>query len=167
VKFTIQLSNLILAVKHNLCYWISKSLVKHTIFPHYNRFPKFTDNQRITDIYIYIYIYIYICMHICSYMLSFLQHVLYTVWRLSKSYVHNNNCKKNLLKKERKRKEKHNSTDRARGFNAGLLARSQFASRRSCDRPTRSRFPLVPEQMLSWYPNSTLHCMLPMQPSQW
>jgi hypothetical protein len=20
---------------------------------------------------------------------------------------------------------------------------------------------------LSWYPNSTLHCMLPMQPSQW
>jgi hypothetical protein len=25
----------------------------------------------------------------------------------------------------------------------------------------------VPGQMLSWYPNSTLHCMLPMQPSQW
>jgi hypothetical protein len=28
-------------------------------------------------------------------------------------------------------------------------------------------FSLVPEQMVSWYPNSTLHCMLPMQPSQW
>jgi hypothetical protein len=28
---------------------------------------------------------------------------------------------------------------RARVFNAGLLARSQFASGRSCDRPTRSR----------------------------
>jgi hypothetical protein len=28
-------------------------------------------------------------------------------------------------------------------------------------------FSLVQEQMLSWYPNSTLHCMLPMQPSQW
>jgi hypothetical protein len=27
-------------------------------------------------------------------------------------------------------------------------------------------FSLVPEQMLSWGPNSTLHCMLPMQPSQ-
>jgi hypothetical protein len=27
-------------------------------------------------------------------------------------------------------------------------------------------FSLVPEQMLSWYPNSTLHCMLHMQPSQ-
>jgi hypothetical protein len=32
---------------------------------------------------------------------------------------------------------------RARGFNAGLLARSQFASGRSCDRPTRSRFSVV------------------------
>jgi hypothetical protein len=28
-------------------------------------------------------------------------------------------------------------------------------------------FSLVPEQMLSWYPHSTLQCMLPMQPSQW
>jgi hypothetical protein len=30
-----------------------------------------------------------------------------------------------------------------------------------------SWFSLVPEQMLSWYPNSTLLCMLHMQPSQW
>jgi hypothetical protein len=30
-----------------------------------------------------------------------------------------------------------------RGFNAGLPARSQFASGRSCDRPTRSRFSVV------------------------
>jgi hypothetical protein len=28
-------------------------------------------------------------------------------------------------------------------LNSGLLARSQFASGRSCDRPTRSRFPVV------------------------
>jgi hypothetical protein len=27
-------------------------------------------------------------------------------------------------------------------------------------------FPLVPEQMLSWYPNFTLHCMLRLQSSQ-
>jgi hypothetical protein len=26
-------------------------------------------------------------------------------------------------------------------------------------------FSLVPEQMLRWYPNSTLHCVLYMQPS--
>jgi hypothetical protein len=32
---------------------------------------------------------------------------------------------------------------RARGFNAGLLARSKFVSGRSCDRPTRSRFSVV------------------------
>jgi hypothetical protein len=25
---------------------------------------------------------------------------------------------------------------------------------------------LVSEQMMGWYPNSTLHCMLHMQPSQ-
>jgi hypothetical protein len=69
---------------------------------------------------------------------------------------------------QRKRK-KENSTDRAsvraRVFNAGLLAASQFASGRSHDGPTRSRFSLVPEQMPSWYPNSTLHCMLHMRPS--
>jgi hypothetical protein len=28
-------------------------------------------------------------------------------------------------------------------------------------------FSLVPEQMLSWHPNSALHCMLHVQPSQW
>jgi hypothetical protein len=32
---------------------------------------------------------------------------------------------------------------RARVFNAGLLARSQSASGRSCDRPTRSKFSVV------------------------
>jgi hypothetical protein len=32
---------------------------------------------------------------------------------------------------------------RARAFNAGLLARSQFASGKSCDRLTRSRFSVV------------------------
>jgi hypothetical protein len=43
-------------------------------------------------------------------------------------------------KKKKKGKENHNSTDRdyvsACGFKAGQLARSQFASRRSCNRPT-------------------------------
>jgi hypothetical protein len=48
--------------------------------------------------------------------------------------------------KEIKKKEKtaQIETDvRARVFNAGLLARSQFAYARSCDRPTRSRFSVV------------------------
>jgi hypothetical protein len=37
------------------------------------------------------------------------------VWCLSKSYAHNNNCKKQLVEKKKggkNRKEKHNSTDR-------------------------------------------------------
>jgi hypothetical protein len=58
--------------------------------------------------------------------------------------------KNNLLKKERKKiQQKKNTTAqigtnvRARGFNAGLLARSQFASGWSCDRPTRLRFSVV------------------------
>jgi hypothetical protein len=52
--------------------------------------------------------------------------------------------------------------------NAGLLARSQFESGRSCDETTRSRFlpwfSSVLEQILSCYPNSTLHCK-PHSPS--
>jgi hypothetical protein len=81
--------------------------------------------------------------------------------------------KKQLVgKKERKEKEKRKKETqqhglgtnvRVHGFKAGLLARSQFASGRYCDGPTRSRFSWVPEQMLSWHPNSTLHYMLPMQ----
>jgi hypothetical protein len=53
--------------------------------------------------------------------------------------------KNNLWKK----KEKKNATAQiginvwARGFNARLLARSQFASGRPCVRPTRSRFSVV------------------------
>jgi hypothetical protein len=65
--------------------------------------------------------------------------VLYTVWCLSKPYAHNNNYKKQLVKKRKKKakektKQKKNTTAkigtkvRARGFNAWLLARSQFAS---------------------------------------
>jgi hypothetical protein len=49
--------------------------------------------------------------------------------------------------KQNKTREKHNCTVEANitvpGFNARLLARSQFAFGRSCDRPTRSRFSVV------------------------
>jgi hypothetical protein len=53
-------------------------------------------------------------------MRLFLPHVLYTVWCLSKSYAHNNNCKKQLVikikktkkKERRENKRKHSSTDR-------------------------------------------------------
>jgi hypothetical protein len=61
--------------------------------------------------------------------------------------------KNNLLgKKERGKKKKQErktqqhrlgTNVRVRGFNTGLLARSQFASGRSCARPTRSKFSVI------------------------
>jgi hypothetical protein len=77
-------------------------------------------------------------------MRSFLPQVLYTVWCLSKSHAHKNICKKICEKKKEKEKTVQIGTNvKARVFNAGLLARSQFASRRSCDRPTRSRLSVI------------------------
>jgi hypothetical protein len=76
----------------------------------------------------------------------FLPHVLYTVWGLS-NHIHITIILKNNLL--RKRKEKTNTTAqietnvRARSVNAGLLARCQFASGRSCDHRTRSRISVV------------------------
>jgi hypothetical protein len=89
-------------------------------------------------------------------MRSFLPQVLHTVWCSSKLYAHKNNCKNNLREKEKKKggggkgkeneekKTAHVGTNvRTRVLNVGLLARSQFASGRSCDRPNRSRFSVV------------------------
>jgi hypothetical protein len=77
-------------------------------------------------------------------MHSFLPQVLYTVLCLSKSYTHKNNCKKTTFGKKRKGGKKKGkkataqkgTNVRARAFNTGLLAKSQFASGRSCDQPT-------------------------------
>jgi hypothetical protein len=51
-----------------------------------------------------------------------------------------------LWEKKQKRKmqlQRVGTIVRVRGFNAGLLARSQFAFGKSCDWPTRSRFSVV------------------------
>jgi hypothetical protein len=53
-----------------------------------------------------------------------------------------------MFSKGKKRKNKKKTAQigtsvRARIFNAGLLARSQFAFGRSCDRQTRSKFSVV------------------------
>jgi hypothetical protein len=81
-------------------------------------------------------------------MFSFLPQVLYTVWCLSKLYRHKNISKKQLVgkigKKKKERKAAQIGTNvRARVFNAGLLARIQFALGRSCNRPNRSRIYVV------------------------
>jgi hypothetical protein len=110
-------------------------------------------------------------------MRLFLPHLLYTVWCLSKSYANNNNCKNQLVKKMKENRKKRNTTAQtgtgvwARVFNATLLARKVglHPEGRATSQLDQGFlwFSLVPEQMLSWYPNSTLHCMLSMQPSQW
>jgi hypothetical protein len=81
----------------------------------------------------------------------FLPHVLYTVWCVSKLYTDKIFVKQlvNVFKERKKERKKKKITAqigtnvRARVFNAGQLARSQFASGRSCDQPTRSRFSVV------------------------
>jgi hypothetical protein len=58
---------------------------------------------------------------------------------------------------------------RTRVFNAGLLLRSQFASARSSNRPTRSRFSVAfldPRANAELVPKFHV-AMLHMQPSQW
>jgi hypothetical protein len=53
--------------------------------------------------------------------------------------------KKKERKKQKRKTQQHRlgTNVRLRGFKAGLLAGSRFASGRSCDRPTRSRFTVV------------------------
>jgi hypothetical protein len=59
-----------------------------------------------------------------------------------------------MFSKKRKRKKTQIGTIvRAHVYNAGLLARNQFASGRSCDRPTRARFSVV---FLGHRPNAEL-----------
>jgi hypothetical protein len=84
----------------------------------------------------------YVCMHICVYVRLFLPQVLCTVWCLFKLYEHKNvktTCKCFPIKQQ----HGYGTSVRSCTFNARLLARSQFASGRFCDRPTRSRFSVV------------------------
>jgi hypothetical protein len=57
-------------------------------------------------------------------MSSLLPQVFYTVWCLSKSYTYENNCKKQLVGKKKRKKltAQIRSNGRAHLFNAGLLA---------------------------------------------
>jgi hypothetical protein len=73
--------------------------------------------------------------------------MLYTVWCLSKLYTDTIFVKETCVfkgkNKEGKKMAQIRTNVRARRFNSGLLARSCFASGRSCDRLTRSRFSMV------------------------
>jgi hypothetical protein len=123
-------------VKHNLCYWMSNRLQITTDFYKLQWTPKFTDNQRITDTdtCIFVSIFMHICIHslhrCCTRFGSYPNYILVYIKMFVKT-----TCKCFL------KKTAHIGVNARAGiFNAGLLARSQFASRRSCDQPTWSRF---------------------------
>jgi hypothetical protein len=68
---------------------------------------------------------------------------------------------KRVEKKKKRKTQQHRLGTNvwALGFNAGLLARSQFASGKSCDWPTRSMFSVV---LLGPRANAASHAALPM-----
>jgi hypothetical protein len=152
-------------VKHDLCYWMSNKprITDDFFYTKYNELPNLPiikESQLQIYVRIIVSIFVSICIH------SF--HGCYTWFGAYPNHMQITFLYKQLVNVFKEKKKPQIGTSvRARVFNAGLLVRSQFASGRPCDRPTRSRFSLVPQQMLSWYPNSTLHCMLLMQPSQW
>jgi hypothetical protein len=105
------------------------------------------------DMWCDICIFVCIFVHICVYSL----HMCYTRFGAYPNRMHitilvivKKTCWKKRKVKTREKKQKRKSQQhrletnvRIRAFNVGLLARSQFASGRSCDRPTRSRFSVV------------------------
>jgi hypothetical protein len=110
----------------------------HVRYNHYSQLSQPEPNNRTCK-----YKYMYSCTHNCAYRYALCSQVLYTVCCSSKLYAHKHFCKKNCKLFLIKQQLRLGTNVKVRGLNAGLLARSQFASESSCDRPTRSRFPLV------------------------
>jgi hypothetical protein len=133
--------------------------------------PKFTDNQLIADRYILVCIFVCIFVHICVHFFRrcYTRFGAYPNCTQIKIFTKKNN----LWEKKRKKKERATAqvgtNVRARVFNARLLPRSQFASGRSCDRPTRTRFsvvflgPRANAQLIPKFYAARVH----MQPSRW
>jgi hypothetical protein len=148
-------------VKNDLCYWLrNKPLIKAVFFFYKIQWTsKFTDNQGITvtDICILVRIFVSVCIH------SFRRC-------LSKLYT-DNIFVKATSKCFQKKKEQHRY-----GLVLGLaysMPHCWLEVSLHPEGPATGQldqgfpwFSLVPEQMLSWNPNSKLHCMLHMQPSQ-
>jgi hypothetical protein len=119
--------------------------------------------------YTYKFMYsMHILVHVGMHCFS---QVLHTVCCSSKLYAHTNVCKPKLINIfDNKAAAQIGTNARARGLmpdcwlEVSLHPEGPATGQLDQDFPL---FSLVPEQMLSWYPNSTLHCMLPMQPSQW
>jgi hypothetical protein len=83
VKFTIQLASLILAVKHNLCYWISSKPRKTSEFFKLQWTPKCNDNQRITDTDICIFVCIFVHIRVYSFHMCYTRFGAYPNMRIT------------------------------------------------------------------------------------
>jgi hypothetical protein len=82
--------------------------------------------------------------------------------------------KNNLLKKEKKKETKEGHRQGIMLELADLMPDCWLELSLHLESPVTGQldqgfpwFSLVPKQMLSWYPDSKLHCMRPMQPSHW
>jgi hypothetical protein len=87
---------------------------------------------------LYAYLFIY----------AFIPSTCYTQFGAYPNHTHikivvKNNFWEKKIRKGKKATAQIGTNVRACIYNAGLLARSQFASGRSCDRPTQSRFSVV------------------------
>jgi hypothetical protein len=124
-------------VIHNLSYWTSNEPRITTDFLKIQLSPKFIDNQRIaaTDICILVSIFVHICIN------SFRR--CYTWFGAHPNYIQVVKHLINIKKKKDKKNIAQIETNIKDRQTARLLARSQFASGRSCDRPTRSRLSVV------------------------
>jgi hypothetical protein len=152
-----------LAAKHKLCYWMSNKPRITSCFSKLQLTLKITDKQRITarDIYeIYACLYAYLCVCV------FIPSAGHTGVGSFPNYIHmkvfvKTTCKSFPIKQQE-------------GGLAYLMPDCGLEVTLNPEGPATGQltqgFPwffLVQEQMLSWYPNSTLYCMLHMQPSQW
>jgi hypothetical protein len=156
VKVTIQLASLIIAVKHNLCYWMSNKPLISSDFSKLQYISKFTD----------ICIFVCIFVHICVY--SF--HMCYTRFGAYPNHTHI----KIIVKKKKQAVGGGGEETEQIGTNITahiLMLDCWLEVGLHLEDPTTGQldqgfpwFSLVPEQMLSWYPYSALLCMLRVQP---
>jgi hypothetical protein len=108
VKVTIQLASLILAVKRNLCYLMSKKPRITSDFSKLQQTPKFTDDQTITDTDICIFVRMYV--HICVY--SF--HLCYIRFGAYPNHAHIKIIVKKLVVKKDKGNKKRKAKQQQR-----------------------------------------------------
>jgi hypothetical protein len=160
MKVTIQWASLILVVMHNLCYWTSNKPIITSDFSRRQYTPKFTH----TDICIFDHIWVH------SFRRCYTLLVPNQIIKLYNNVDHRNIIQIFVKKTCGKKKVKRKKTLQI-GINVMLglsylmpdcwlvvSLHPEGSATGQLDQGFQW-FTLVPEQMLSWYPNSALHRM--------